>query len=230
MIPARGVGPSAGSPRPATALTFSTPGRVDVPSSGFSRQRLYRKARCAVQRCDRAASAAQPAAPGKGDMERNAGFEEKRAKTKKALPGLLFVFILGTLMIRCFNLVYSNIGSDLRVSATAALLLSTLPGIVLAVAVHAVRNALRLPVAQEAGAAGRGRAHRPASSASSSHSSSGSSSSCASYRSRTRESTSSVLPYLRSSSAAWRCTSPSCGVVADSHAHRSRRRLRRLRS
>lgn len=32
-------------------------------------------------------------------MERNAGFEEKRAKTKKAVPGLLFVFILGTLMI-----------------------------------------------------------------------------------------------------------------------------------
>ncbi|MBQ5505455.1 MAG: hypothetical protein IKS62_04195 [Aeriscardovia sp.] len=56
--------------------------------------------------------------------------------------------------------MYSNIGSDLRVSATAASLLSTLPEIVLAVAVHAVRNALRLPVAQEAGAAGRGRARR----------------------------------------------------------------------
>ena len=60
-------------------------------------------------------------------------FEEERAKTKKSLPGLLFVFVLGTLMIQCFNLVYSNIGTALHVSAGSASLLSTLPGIILAV-------------------------------------------------------------------------------------------------
>lgn len=31
------------------------------------------------------------------------------------------------------------------------------------------------------------------------------------YRSRTRRSTPSASPYLRSSSAAWQCASPSCG-------------------
>lgn len=33
-------------------------------------------------------------------------FEANRAKTKKALPALLIVFTLGTLMIQAFNLVF----------------------------------------------------------------------------------------------------------------------------
>lgn len=37
-------------------------------------------------------------------------FEANRAKTKKALPALLIVFTLGTLMIQAFNLVFQNIG------------------------------------------------------------------------------------------------------------------------
>ncbi len=59
-------------------------------------------------------------------------FEENRAKTKKALPALLIVFTLGTLMIQAFNLVYQNIGNALGMSSSAALI-STLPGIVLGV-------------------------------------------------------------------------------------------------
>lgn len=38
-------------------------------------------------------------------------FEANRAKTKKALPALLIVFTLGTLMIQAFNLVFQNIAS-----------------------------------------------------------------------------------------------------------------------
>ena len=38
-------------------------------------------------------------------------FEANRAKTKKALPALLIVFTLGTLMIQAFNLVFQNIVS-----------------------------------------------------------------------------------------------------------------------
>ena len=60
-------------------------------------------------------------------------FERIRRETKKSLPSLLFVFIIGNLMIQCFNLVYSNIGTSLHVSATAAALLSTLPGIILGI-------------------------------------------------------------------------------------------------
>ena len=59
-------------------------------------------------------------------------FEENRAKTKKALPALLIVFTLGTLMIQAFNLVFQNIGDSLGMSASASLI-STLPGIVLGV-------------------------------------------------------------------------------------------------
>lgn len=57
-------------------------------------------------------------------------FEANRAKTKKALPALLIVFTLGTLMIQAFNLVFQNIGDSLGMSASASLI-STLPGIVL---------------------------------------------------------------------------------------------------
>ena len=35
-------------------------------------------------------------------------FEANRAKTKKALPALLIVFTLGTLMIQAFNLVFQK--------------------------------------------------------------------------------------------------------------------------
>ncbi|MBT1166519.1 MFS transporter [Bifidobacterium simiarum] len=59
-------------------------------------------------------------------------FEENRAKTKKALPALLTVFMLGTLMIQAFNLVFQNIGDALGMSSSASLI-STLPGIVLGV-------------------------------------------------------------------------------------------------
>ena len=59
-------------------------------------------------------------------------FEANRAKTKKALPALLIVFTLGTLMIQAFNLVFQNIGDSLGMSASASLI-STLPGIVLGV-------------------------------------------------------------------------------------------------
>ncbi|AEB07491.1 major facilitator superfamily MFS_1 [Coriobacterium glomerans PW2] len=59
-------------------------------------------------------------------------FEENRLKTKKALPALLIVFLLGTLMTQAFNLVFQNIGDTLGMSGSAALL-STLPGIVLGV-------------------------------------------------------------------------------------------------
>lgn len=59
-------------------------------------------------------------------------FEDNRAKTKKALPALLIVFTLGTLMIQAFNLVFQNIGDSLGMSASASLI-STLPGIVLGV-------------------------------------------------------------------------------------------------
>ena len=59
-------------------------------------------------------------------------FETNRAKTKKALPALLIVFTLGTLMIQAFNLVFLNIGDSLGMSASASLI-STLPGIVLGV-------------------------------------------------------------------------------------------------
>lgn len=59
-------------------------------------------------------------------------FEANRAKTKKALPALLIVFTLGTLMIQAFNLVFQNIGDSLGMSASASLI-STLPGIMLGV-------------------------------------------------------------------------------------------------
>lgn len=59
-------------------------------------------------------------------------FEVNRAKTKKALPALLTVFTLGTLMIQAFNLVFQNIGDSLGMSSSASLI-STLPGIVLGV-------------------------------------------------------------------------------------------------
>lgn len=59
-------------------------------------------------------------------------FEANRVKTKKALPALLIVFTLGTLMIQAFNLVYQNIGDSLGMSSSASLI-STLPGIVLGV-------------------------------------------------------------------------------------------------
>lgn len=59
-------------------------------------------------------------------------FEENRAKTRKALPALLIIFVLGTLMIQAFNLVYQNIGDSLHMSASASLI-STLPGIILGV-------------------------------------------------------------------------------------------------
>lgn len=62
----------------------------------------------------------------------SAVFEENRAKTKKALPALLIVFTLGTLMIQAFNLVFQNIGNSLGMSSSASLL-STLPGIILGV-------------------------------------------------------------------------------------------------
>lgn len=48
-------------------------------------------------------------------------FEANRAKTKKALPALLIVFTLGTLMIQAFNLVFQNIGDSLGMSASASL-------------------------------------------------------------------------------------------------------------
>ncbi|BDR54339.1 MFS transporter [Bombiscardovia apis] len=59
-------------------------------------------------------------------------FEINRAKTKKALPALLVVFLLGTLMLQAFNLVFQNIGDSLGMSSSASLI-STLPGIVLGV-------------------------------------------------------------------------------------------------
>ena len=59
-------------------------------------------------------------------------FEINRVKTKKALPALLTVFTLGTLMIQAFNLVFQNIGDSLGMSSSASLI-STLPGIVLGV-------------------------------------------------------------------------------------------------
>lgn len=61
-----------------------------------------------------------------------AEFEENRAKTKKALPALLIVFMLGALMIQAFNLVFQNIGDALGMSSSASLI-STLPGIILGV-------------------------------------------------------------------------------------------------
>lgn len=62
----------------------------------------------------------------------NEDFEINRQKTKKALPALLIVFLLGTLMIQAFNLVFQNIGDSLGMSSSASLI-STLPGIVLGV-------------------------------------------------------------------------------------------------
>lgn len=58
--------------------------------------------------------------------------EINRRKTKKSLPALLTIFLLGTLMIQAFNLVFQNVGDSLGMSANAALV-STLPGIVLGV-------------------------------------------------------------------------------------------------
>lgn len=58
--------------------------------------------------------------------------DENRAKTKRALPALLAIFLLGTLMIQAFNLVFQNVGDSLGMSANASLI-STLPGIVLGV-------------------------------------------------------------------------------------------------
>ncbi|MEK0305917.1 MFS transporter [Bifidobacterium favimelis] len=57
---------------------------------------------------------------------------DNRAKTKKSLPALLTIFLLGTLMIQAFNLVFQNVGDSLGMSANASLI-STLPGIVLGV-------------------------------------------------------------------------------------------------
>ncbi|RBP99035.1 MFS transporter [Bifidobacterium xylocopae] len=67
---------------------------------------------------------AQPGTPSEAEIN--------RAKTKKSLPALLTIFLLGTLMIQAFNLVFQNVGDSLGMSANAALV-STLPGIVLGV-------------------------------------------------------------------------------------------------
>lgn len=69
-------------------------------------------------------------------------FEANRAKTKKALPALLIVFTLGTLMIQAFNLVFQNIGDSLGMSASASLI-STLPAYRTWRRLHAVRHAVR---------------------------------------------------------------------------------------
>ena len=58
--------------------------------------------------------------------------DENRRSTKRALPALLAIFLLGTLMIQAFNLVFQNVGDSLGMSANASLI-STLPGIVLGV-------------------------------------------------------------------------------------------------
>ncbi|BDR53817.1 MFS transporter [Bombiscardovia nodaiensis] len=62
----------------------------------------------------------------------NSEAEINRRKTKKSLPALLTIFLLGTLMVQAFNLVFQNVGDSLGMSANAALI-STLPGIVLGV-------------------------------------------------------------------------------------------------
>ncbi|WP_390458883.1 MFS transporter [Bifidobacterium apicola] len=61
-----------------------------------------------------------------------AAMDENRRSTKRALPALLAIFLLGTLMIQAFNLVFQNVGDSLGMSANASLI-STLPGIVLGV-------------------------------------------------------------------------------------------------
>lgn len=58
--------------------------------------------------------------------------EELRAEVRKALPALLIVYVLGDLMLQAFNLVYQNIGNSLNMRS-AAPLLSTIPGVALAV-------------------------------------------------------------------------------------------------
>ncbi|KJY52899.1 MFS transporter, putative The Tet38 tetracycline-resistance protein [Bifidobacterium coryneforme] len=62
----------------------------------------------------------------------NTEADENRVRTKRALPALLTIFLLGTLMIQAFNLVFQNVGDSLGMSANASLI-STLPGIVLGV-------------------------------------------------------------------------------------------------
>ena len=59
-------------------------------------------------------------------------FEENRRMVKRALPALLIVFTLGTLMTQAFNLVFQTIGDSLGMSESAQLI-STLPGIVLGI-------------------------------------------------------------------------------------------------
>ena len=60
-------------------------------------------------------------------------FEINRRKSKKALPSLLVIFLLGTLMIQAMDFVYQNIGDSLGMGGQAALL-TTIPGIILGVA------------------------------------------------------------------------------------------------
>lgn len=59
-------------------------------------------------------------------------FEKNRAMSKKAIPSLLIIFLLGTLMLQAMNLVYQNIGNSLGMGGSAALL-TTIPGIILGV-------------------------------------------------------------------------------------------------
>ncbi|KMY23684.1 MFS transporter [Actinobaculum suis] len=58
--------------------------------------------------------------------------EINRRKTRRALPALLTVFTLGSLLIQAFNLVFQNIGDSLGMAQSASLI-STLPGIVLGI-------------------------------------------------------------------------------------------------
>ena len=69
-----------------------------------------------------------------GAEGRSAGVsaDATRDITKKALPALLAVYLLGELMVQAFKLVYQNIGASFGMHAGASLL-ATIPGIVLAV-------------------------------------------------------------------------------------------------
>lgn len=54
------------------------------------------------------------------------------AKARKALFPLLFVYLLGTLAIHAFNLVFREIGADLDAGASASLI-TAIPGVVLGI-------------------------------------------------------------------------------------------------
>lgn len=58
--------------------------------------------------------------------------DDERIKTKKAMPALLTISLLGGLLLQGFNLVYQSIGDSLGMSSSAVLI-STLPGVVLGV-------------------------------------------------------------------------------------------------